>query len=188
MMNAGHQERCSSVEWADKLGGRILPWGLDGVPLDGDVLEFGPGYGASTAVLVGSTGRLVVVESDPELAESLRGRFPGTDIRDGDATATGFEPASFDTVVCFTMLHHVSPPAAQDKLFAEAARVLRPGGWFAGTDSIASDDLLAFHEDDIYEPIDPEALPDRLRAAGFEDISVGSGDDGAFRFRARLPR
>ncbi|HZM84667.1 MAG TPA: methyltransferase domain-containing protein [Candidatus Limnocylindrales bacterium] len=187
MMNVGHQQRCSSAEWAEKLGYDILPWGLEGVPLHGDVLEFGPGYGASTAVLVGACGNLTIVESDPELAAALRAKFPGTDIRHGDATATGFEPASYDTVVCFTMLHHVSPPEAQDKLFAEAARVLRPGGRFAGTDSRGSDDLLAFHEDDVYEPIDPYALPDRLRAAGFGDVSVDLRD-GVFRFQARLPR
>jgi len=81
------------------------------------------------------SGSLTIVESDPELASGLRQRFPEADIRDGDATATGFKPDSYDTVVCFTMLHHVSPPALQDKLFAEAARVLKPGGWFAGTDS-----------------------------------------------------
>jgi SAM-dependent methyltransferase len=187
MMNVGHQQRCSSTEWAEKLGYDILPWGLEGVPLDGAVLEFGPGYGASTAVLVGTCGSLTIVESDPELAAALRQKFPGIDILDGDATATGFDAASYDTVVCFTMLHHVSPSALQDKLFAEAARVLKPGGWFAGTDSRASEDLLAFHEDDIYEPIDTDTLPDRLRAAGFGDISVGLRD-GVFRFRARRPR
>jgi len=187
MMNTRHQERCSSPEWAEKLGYDILPWGLEGIPLEGDVLEFGPGYGASTAVLVGTCGSLTVVESDAELACALREKFPGTDIRHGDATATGSEPASYDTALCFTMLHHVSPPALQDKLFAEAARVLKPGGWFAGTDSRSSDDLLAFHEDDVYEPIDPDALPDRLREVGFGDISVGLRD-GVFRFRARLPR
>lgn len=187
MMNAGHQERCSSKEWAEKIGLDILPWGLEDIPLDGAVLEFGPGYGASTAVLVDACGSLTIVESDPELASGLRQKFPDADIRDGDATDTGFKPDSYDTVVCFTMLHHVSPPALQDKLFAEAARVLKPGGWFAGTDSRASDDLLAFHEDDVYEPIDTDALPERLRAAGFGDISVGLRD-GVFRFRARLPR
>lgn len=187
MMNTAHQERCSSADWAAKLGYDILPWGLEGVPLDGDVLEFGPGYGASTAVLIGACGSLTIVESDPELAEGLRRKFPGTDIREGDATATGFEADSYHTVVCFTMLHHVSPAALQDKLFAEAARVLRPGGWFAGTDSRASDDLRSFHVDDVYEPIDPDTLPDRLRAAGFGDVSIGLRD-GVFRFRARLPR
>ena len=187
-MNFGHQERCSSAEWAARLGYDILPWGLEGIRLYGDdVLELGPGYGASTAVLVGACGSLTVVESEPELATGLRARFPGADIRTGDATATGFEPASFDTVVCFTMLHHVCPREAQDRLFAEAARVLRPGGWFAGTDSRASDELLAFHVDDVYEPVDPGALPDRLRAAGFGEVSVGLRD-GVFRFRARLPK
>ena len=34
------------------------------------------------------------------------------------------------------MLHHLDPPALQDRAFAEVARVLRPGGCFAGTDSL----------------------------------------------------
>jgi len=53
------------------------------------------------------------------------------------------------------LLHRIDPvpgEVAQDKPSAEAARVLRLGGWFAGTDSRASDDLLAFHDNDIYQP------------------------------------
>jgi ubiquinone/menaquinone biosynthesis C-methylase UbiE len=36
------------------------------------------------------------------------------------------------------MLHHIPTAAQQDQAFAEVARVLRPGGTFAGTDSIGS--------------------------------------------------
>jgi hypothetical protein len=36
------------------------------------------------------------------------------------------------------MLHHVPSAALQDRLLAEARRVLRPGGVFAGFDGVAS--------------------------------------------------
>jgi hypothetical protein len=53
-----------------------------------------------------------------------------------------------------------------------AQRVLRPGGVFAGSDSIASSGLRDFHHDDVYTPIDPRGLLDRLDAVGFTDIRV----------------
>jgi ubiquinone/menaquinone biosynthesis C-methylase UbiE len=46
--------------------------------------------------------------------------------------------AAFDGVVCFTMLHHVPSALLQYRLLAEVARVLRPGGVFAGTGSRSS--------------------------------------------------
>ncbi len=75
-------------------------------------------------------------------------------------------------MVCFTMLHHVPTPAVQDQLFAEAFRVLRPGGTFAGSDSAASTLFSILHFRDTCNPVSPDTLPDRLRAAGFDDVDV----------------
>ncbi|MEV0734743.1 methyltransferase domain-containing protein [Streptomyces sp. NPDC050549] len=41
---------------------------------------------------------------------------------------------AFDSVVRFTMLHHVPTAAHQDRIFAEVFHVSRPGGTFAGSD------------------------------------------------------
>jgi SAM-dependent methyltransferase len=182
-MNQNHAELCGSAEWAEYLAAEVVPWALDGLDLTGDVLELGGGYGASTGYLVGRVGRLTVLEIDPGLATGLVARFPSADVRVGDATATGLPDATFDAVVCFTMLHHVSPPTAQDRLFAEVVRVLRPGAWFAGADSLASDRLREFHLDDTYEPIDPAHLPARLRTAGFAQATAEPGER-RLRFRA----
>ena len=65
------------------------------------------------------------------------------------------------------MLHHVPRAELQDQLFAEVARVLRPGAAFVATDSLGSDDLRDFHEGDTYVPIDPAGLEARLTGAGF---------------------
>ena len=80
--------------------------------------------------------------------------------------------ASFDTVVTCTMLHHVPTRALQDKVLAEAFRVLRPGGTFLGSDSLPSDDLQQFHEGDTYNPVEPAAFLTRLQTLGFGEITL----------------
>jgi SAM-dependent methyltransferase len=183
-VNAEHDDFCASPEWAAHLAAEVIPWGLADLELGPLVLELGAGFGASTAYLAERVVQLVVAESDPTLAAELGKRFAGVQIHTADATSLPFPDASVDSVVCFTMLHHVSPPSAQDQLFAEAARVIRPGGWFAGTDSLGSADLREFHVGDTYEPIDPSTLDARLRAAGFMQSRTDLGDR-KFRFRAR---
>jgi SAM-dependent methyltransferase len=183
-MNTDHDRLCSSPEWAEFLTTELVPWCLNGIDLGANVVELGGGFGAATGHLVGLAGQLTVVENDPVLAAALTDRFPQAQVHLADATATPFPDASFDSAVCFTMLHHVSPPAAQDRLFAEVARLLRPGSWFAGTDSMASDQLREFHTGDIYEPIDPAALPGRLEAAGFTNAETELRDT-RFRFRCQ---
>ena len=87
----------------------------------------------------------------------------------GDATALGYPDASFDSVGMFTMLHHVPTRALQDRILAEALRVLRPGGTLIGSDSLPSDGLHQFHEGDTYNPVEPAALLTRLQTIGFAD-------------------
>jgi ubiquinone/menaquinone biosynthesis C-methylase UbiE len=105
----------------------------------------------------------------------------------GDATAMPFADARFSAVVCFTMLHHLPSAQAQDRLLAEATRVLRPGGLFAGTDSLGRGLLFRLlHVADTLVPVAPEDLPDRLRAAGLAETAV-SQSASSFRFRAIKP-
>ena len=86
--------------------------------------------------------------------------------------ALGYPDASFDTVATCTMLHHVPTRALQDKVLAEAIRVLRPGGTFLGSDSLPSDDLHQFHEGDTYNPVEPAAFLTRLETVGFAAITL----------------
>jgi SAM-dependent methyltransferase len=154
------------------------------VPLDGDVLEIGPGYGVTTRWLAEKGGRLTAVEVDPDLAAGVRaGLGDRVDVHTGDGAALPFPDESFDTVVCFTMLHHVPSPEQQDQLFAEAARVLRPGGVFAGLDSRLNLRFRLIHIGDTMTVVDPDGLPDRLSAAGLAGIEVDTVPR-AFRFRA----
>ena len=163
-----------------------MPWVLEGVDLGGNVLEVGPGYGVTTDLLLGMVAHLTCVEVDGGLVERLRCRVPGRNVTilHEDATAMSLPDAAFDGAVCFTMLHHVPSPALQDRLLAEVARVLRPGGVFAGADSRYSRTFRLLHLFDTMVVVDPETFPERLTAAGFEDVQVDSNPH-AFRFRAR---
>jgi SAM-dependent methyltransferase len=187
-MNRLHGVICSSRWWARSVERELLPWGLSRLELGEDVLEIGPGYGATTKVLVRRPGALTVLELEARYCERLRRELPGrVDVVQGDATAMPFEDGRFSAVVCFTMLHHLPSAAAQDQLLAEASRVLRPGGLFAGTDSLGAGRLFALlHVGDTLVPIAPDGLPARLRAAGLVDEDVRSSER-SFRFRARKP-
>lgn len=163
----------------------LVPWVLERAALDGDVLEVGPGYGATTQVLVGMVPQLVAVEVDADLATRLAQRVDGpVHVVCGDGAELPFADDSFDRVVCFTMLHHVPSAATQDRLFAEAHRVLRPDGVFAGSDSRPDLRFRLIHLLDTMVPVDPSALPGRLAAAGFADIRVDT-TARRLRFAAR---
>ena len=162
-MNRNH-EVCDGDEWRTAVRDFIIPWALGDGDLGDDVLEVGPGYGATTDVFRERIPHLTAVEIDPELAARLAGRMAGTNVTviEGDATALTFDTDHFSGATCFSMLHHVPSDSLQNQLFAEVARVVRPGGLFVASDSLPSDDLLAFHEGDTYVPLDPEDVPDRL--------------------------
>jgi SAM-dependent methyltransferase len=187
-MNRLHGVICSSRWWGRTVERELLPWGLSKLELGENVLEIGPGYGATTKVLAERPCTLTVLELDPGYCERLRRELPErVAVVQGDATAMPFEDARFSAVVCFTMLHHLPSPAAQDRLLAEAARVLRPGGVFAGTDSIGTSLFFRLlHVGDTLVPIAPGGLPARLRVAGLAEQDVRTGER-SFRFRARKP-
>lgn len=179
-MNKAH-EMCGSDEWRQAIREVILPWALNDTDLGDDVLEVGPGYGATTDVLSTAVPRLTSVEIDDELAAMLTDRFadvPSVEIVNADATSLSYEDDRFSGGACFTMLHHVPTTALQDRLFAEIARVLKPGAPLVASDSLASEELEALHDGDTYNPIDPSTLPARLTAAGFGDIDVRTNELG----------
>ena len=187
-MNEEHRIFCASDEWRTVLEDFILPWALTEVQLGPDVIEVGPGPGLVTDALRSRVPRLTAVELDADLATALATRLVGTNVEvvQADATALPQESDRFSGAVSFTMLHHVPSAELQDRLFAELARVLAPAGVLVLSDSVASDDLRAFHKGDTYNPVDPATLPDRLAAAGFDAIDVEANEFG-WRAHARKP-
>ncbi|WP_083913572.1 class I SAM-dependent methyltransferase [Nocardia concava] len=185
-MNYFHQVLCRSSVWERASATRIIPWALNGLDLGDQALEVGPGYGANISTLRARVPELTGLEIDPALVARLRTRRSDLRVIEGDGTAMPLPDKEFSSVVCFTMLHHVPSPAQQDDLFAEAFRVLRPGGVFAGSDGL---DRLAFrlmHIGDTCVPVPPATLTDRLTRTGFADVEIDTGAT-MFRFRARRP-
>ncbi len=186
-MNEGHIV-CDSPEWRTTVRDLMIPWALAGTDLGDDVVEVGPGYGATTDVFREVVARLTSVEIDPALAARLAARLAGTNVTvvEGDGTRLPFPDERFTGAVCFSMLHHVPTPEQQDRIFAEAARVLRPGAPLVAADSVHSADLEAFHEGDTYVPLDPSGLAERLMAQGFVGVEVEHNEYG-WAARARTP-
>jgi SAM-dependent methyltransferase len=179
-VNEAHLVFCASDEWREAVEKWIVPWALADIDLGSDVIEVGPGPGLTTDLLRRKLDRLTAVELDPDLASALRERMAGTNVEvvNADATALPHESDRFSGAVSFTMLHHVPTVELQDRLFAELARVLAPAGVLVLSDSLGSDDLRAFHDDDTYNPVDPATVAARLTGAGFTAVEVDTNDYG----------
>jgi ubiquinone/menaquinone biosynthesis C-methylase UbiE len=186
-MNENHARVCPSPEWAAHIQQEILPSLTQHADLGENMLEIGPGPGAATEWLRHRVRRLTAVEVDDGAARKLADRYADSNVQVvvGSATELGCPDESFDSVGSFTMLHHVPTLAGQNKILAEAFRVLRPGGVLICSDSLASDDLHHFHEGDTYNPVEPTSVLGRLQTLGFEKITVMV--DESLKFIAHKP-
>jgi len=100
--------------------------------LEGDVLESGAGHGANVPHY-GQAKPVVAAEPDAALRAKVRGRPRKAQVPIESSSASAeslpFPDGSFDVVTCNHTLYHVPD---RDRALAELARVLRPGGRFAG--------------------------------------------------------
>jgi SAM-dependent methyltransferase len=106
-----------------------------GVALQGAdvVVEIGSGVGRMTRRLSELAGKVIATDVSREMLTRARGNLRGSDnveflevSGDGDLP---LEDASADAVFSYITMQHVPTVAAQERYFAEALRVLRPGGW-----------------------------------------------------------
>jgi SAM-dependent methyltransferase len=86
----------------------------------------GPGPIAAAAAAAGATA--VGLDFSAAMVEEARRLHPGIEFREGDAEALPFADASFERVTMGFGVVHLADP---DRAFAEARRVLRPGGRLA---------------------------------------------------------
>jgi SAM-dependent methyltransferase len=109
----------------------------------------------------------VDLERSPEVDERVR---DDAEFVTFDGTSLPFEDRSFDLVYCKQVLEHVRQP---DPLVREVARVLAPGGWFAGSTS----QLEAFHSRSTFNHT-PYGLTLVIEDAGLEVIELRPVIDG----------
>jgi ubiquinone/menaquinone biosynthesis C-methylase UbiE len=181
-VNRSHIEFLSSARWAEMLETDLLPWVLSVGDLGDDVLEIGPGPGLTTDLLRARVNRITAVEVDSTLAGDLEARLAGTNVEviQGDATETSLDSNRFSAATCFSMLHHMTSAADQDRLFGEVARVLQPGGIFVGVDSRDLEPIRQNHQGDTFTPVPPATLPARLVQAGLSEVGV---DEDVYQIR-----
>jgi SAM-dependent methyltransferase len=186
-MNRFHQWLCGSNRWRETLEQRI-PWVIGNTDLGPNVLELGPGPGLTTDLLRTLVARLTALELDPKFVSALKSRLRESNVQviEGDATHMPFGDSQFSGVASFTMLHHLPSPALQDKLVCEVFRVLAPGGFFVGCDSLPSWLMKIIHIGDTLVPVNPNTFGARLQRVGFDVLEVQK-HSGVFRFRARRP-
>ena len=101
---------------------------------DDDIVELGPGVGATAEVLLRANPRSYRgVDPNPEGRDAVKNilkKHPQADYVVADARDTGLDDASADLVVSEAMLT-IQDDAGKNAIVAEAARLLRPGGRYA---------------------------------------------------------
>lgn len=94
------------------------------------VLDVGCGPGGVTADLAGQARVVVAADVDPAMVRRARKAVPAAHVMRADGRTLPFEDASFDAAVCNLVLLWSPQP---DRLVAEMARVVRPGGTVLAT-------------------------------------------------------
>lgn len=182
-MSIHHRLFCRSAQWKRKLTAELVPWLVGDADLGGRVLEVGAGPGLGTKTLLEYAEVVVALERDSGYLRSLHGRLrnSGAMVIAADATQMPFKSQTFTSVIAIMVLHHIWPHEAQQRMVAEAYRVLRPGGAFFGIDACPE----AFrsrivHYGDRILPVDRSAMLATCEDVGFERPRT---DDRGHKFR-----
>jgi len=148
------------------------------------VLDLGSGAGFDcflAAQQVGASGRVIGVDMTPAMVSKARanaetGNYANVEFRLGEIEHLPVADATVDVIISNCVIN-LSPDKA--RVFAEAFRVLKPGGRLAVSDVVAFADLPAFIRDDMALLTGCMAgastiaeLEQMLKAAGFQQIRI----------------
>lgn len=151
------------------------------------VLDIGSGLGGPARTLAESFGCHVTgVDLTPEFcrtATELSDWVRLSDrvsFRQGDATSLPFADDTFDAALTFHVAMNI---AAKDRMYAEARRVLKPGGRFVAYDVLQGEGgpvqypVPWAREPSISHLATPEEMPKLLSQAGFRVLEVQDSTD-----------
>lgn len=160
-------------------------------------LGSGPGLDAFLAARqVGPEGRVIGVDMTPAMLDKARAGaarlgFDHVEFREGRLERLPVEAASVHAVTSNCVINLVPDKAV---VFAEVARVLRPGGRLVISDIVLDGQLPEALARDIYAYVgcisgaeQREAYFDKLRQAGLGDIEVLSDVDYLAKLAAAAP-
>ncbi len=184
-MNGIEHFLCSTSLWRYITQRHVLPWVLGDAHLGDHVLEIGAGYGPATSQLRKNVPHVTSLEYDAKSARHLKSHHNGGSggaLR-GDAAQLPFASQSFSSAIAILVLHHLRSRELQDRVFAEAYRVLRPGGVFLAFEINDSWVHRIGHIRSTFTPVSASSAFARLNRAGFSRISVDFRR-GAFRLGA----
>ncbi len=158
---------------------------LSGSRLGDHLLEIGAGYGAATSQLRERVQRVTSLDYDALTLKALRRRYNGDNNAAvcGDAARLPFANQSFTSAIAILVLHHLKSVELQDRAFAEAFRVLRPGGVFLAVEINDNWINRVAHIGSTFTQLVPGSAFARLTKAGFSRVSVDFSAAG-FRISA----
>ncbi len=143
---------------------------------EGRVAEIGCGPGRIAAHLASLGLDVFGVDLSPQMVEVARERYPGLRFEVGTMLALDLPDASLDGLVAWYSIIH-TPPERLPEVFAEFARVLKPGGYlllaFQAGDDHRHHIEHAYNHDvslDAYR-LSPDRIGELLSAAGFEETA-----------------
>ncbi len=147
----------------------------------GDVLSVGCGWHPGRHLFPAPAFRLVAVDADPACAPAVLSAGTADEALTGHAGRLKLAPGSFDVVLYRLVLHHIAYQGPLAPCFAEAARLLAPGGALVAVEpglwhpvgaalALANATGLATRlhgtPDDV--PLSPRRLVAEARAAGLK--------------------
>lgn len=96
----------------------------------GNVLDIGCGNGSQTALFLKNCNQLTAIDLSPENVQLTKQLLPSAKVYEASAENLPFEDNSFDLILCFEVLEHISDDR---KALLEMKRVLRKNGFVAIT-------------------------------------------------------
>jgi len=101
--------------------------------------DLGCGTGQVSAALAPFVRRIVAVDGSAAMLQAARKRlrpFDNVEVRRGDLEALPIDAATLDAATLMLVLHHAAEP---ERVLAEAARALKPGGRIVVVDMLPHD-------------------------------------------------